>query len=291
MGKEQLGVFINPAARRTAQEWGRTIAELYHCPIYPIPSEELDFAHLPERVIIVGGEYSLRRVVERMYRSDELRPVGVVGGGTHDVARTLLVNRGLVLSPDEFMSMRNGTFLPQYSYRPGEFDGKIFNNHVGTGVYERTVGEANRLLAFLPRRVSSDLARYASLLLMIHSTGGKDTLNIYSVSPNIGSLKVFPKQDFHGSLLTHASIEDQSAANRIIKLLLTLTFWRLGWLPPQTILRTESAERFNLVLDGESLWIDGDTERNQHKEGEMVVGRKKEAIVLAAIVPKVCINK
>ncbi len=287
MGKE-LGVFINPAARRTAQERGKEIADRYNCPIVGIPSSELDFAPLPERVIVVGGEWSIRRVVEKMYRSGELRPVGVVGGGTHDVTHRLLLGEELALSLDKFMSMGDDEFPEQYGYRPGEFDGKIFNNHVGAGGYERAVGRANRLFDSLriPRRPGSNLAQYAGLFLMTHQANGKYALNIYSVSPNIGSFRVFPKQDFHGSSLTHVSIEGQSAAERLIKLLLTLSFWRLGRQPPQTILQTKFANKFNLSFDGESLWIDGDTEENRHRGGEIAVGRKAKAIVLAAIVPK-----
>lgn len=89
-----------------------------------------------------------------------------------------------------------------------------------------------------------------------------DALNMYSLSPRIGHVLTFPDQDLSGSGITHAKIE----GNRVVqaaKLATTLILWQFGWRPPKGILHIETGATFHDEVKRNTIWFDGDTQRNR----------------------------
>lgn len=281
--KYEIGVYVDSYARVEAQRVVFPLIEKFgsHTDIIPM-MDKLD--ELPQKLAVVGGEGSNRAVIQNMYDLGQYRPIGIVGGGTRDVLYHYLKKTGRVITVAEFIDTPPDKFLEKYSYRPGQANDetgatKIFNNHIAVGNYEAAVGALNERLRILPSKIRSGIVYRAAYISAVVGSG--EDFNMVSVSGNIGNVDAFD-QELFGSDVTHAWIEG-GRRDQARKLAKTLTLWQRGQRPPETVLKLERKEIFNLNNHSQTIWIDGDTIKNPFR-GDIFIKRAETAIPIFALV-------
>ncbi len=284
--KYEIGLYINSSAnsQATGLVYSLTGSEVFKDDI-PF-SQPLEM--LPNKLIVAGGERSIRTVTLAMYRRGQLRPLGILGGGSTNVLFEYLISTGREVTLQQFLDTSADKFDPKFYFRPGiarneKEEIEEFNIQMGTGMYERFSGQSNEILRMIPPRFRPFTSRSLAYIPAIIRTG--DTLDIYSLSPNIGRVDAFPGQDLFGSDLTHARIEgDRFEQAR--KLTATLVFWQFHKRPPKEILRIDKGIIFEDHIRSDSAWFDGDVEKHRLKlHGTVIISRvePKLAIPVMAI--------
>lgn len=280
----EVGIFKNEHARKEAlQNVVGIIGKKLHGNTIPF-SEEI--AELPDRLIVVGGERSVRTMVQEMSDRKQWRPVALAGGGAHDVTFNELRKVGRTMTVEEFVETPVDEFPEELLYHPGEGVmvgeeyGEIFNNHIGLGKYEEASGDMNEVLRFLPPLLRSLAARSLAAPIAVIRSG--ERVDIYSVSSHIGYVNAFPEQELQGSDITHAWI-DGNDLEQAAKLAITLVLWQAKMRPPETVLHTERRYIYNATTNAENVWIDGDTLPNP-LHGEVTIKRSDSAFPIVALV-------
>lgn len=282
---KETGIFVHPYSDHQTQKRARQIKA--DIPGSFLTQEVADLEKTSGPILIAGGDGSIRRVMDVLRKNDQLeRQIATLGGGTNNVLHRALIKAGAALSLESFLDP--DTPKERYSLRPGVFgDDQVFTVAAGVGKFEKDAGSGlERFRAYVPRRWRPDFASIASLFSTIAAMV-KDPnfrpIDLVSTSPDFGSVTLFPRQELHSTLLTHAWIEERGIEGAR-KLLLTLLYWRTGNEPPQSILRTEQANEFTLLNHDSTLWVDGDTFfRRNH--GNVLVSRAAQALAVTAIIP------
>ncbi|MDP3998596.1 MAG: diacylglycerol kinase family protein [bacterium] len=282
---KEVGIFVHPYAGRPAQNRAREISKT--TPNSFLTSDINDIKETDGPVLVAGGDGSIRRVVECLCRDERFGPIGALGGGTNNVLRRGLVKKGLVLTLENFLSGQTKDDLKKFLFKPGLFGQTTFNITVGLGKFEKTTGTIlESLRGYAPRPVKSKITSLLSVISMARANPNVPPLDLFSTSPNFGSVTLFPKQKLHSSLLTHAWIEEPGARGAG-KLALSLVFWQAGIEPPSSCIKTEQGEAFEIPYDDPRIWIDGDTVfKRSLKEvhGNILVSRSAKTVALTAIV-------
>lgn len=282
---KETGFFIHPYADGKTQEQARQIQT--EIPGSFLTQELADIEKTSGPIIIVGGDGSIRRVMEVVYKNSQLdRQLATLGGGTNNVLYKALIKAGAALSLESFLD--SDTSKKRYLLNPGVFgDNQVFTVAVGVGHFEKDAGSfLERFRAYAPRGWRPDIASIASAfstaVAMVKNPNFRP-IDLVSVSPDFGSVTLFPQQELHSTLLTHAWIEEKGIEG-VRNLFLTLLYWRTGGEPPQSILQTEQANEFTLLNHDSTLWVDGDTFfRRNH--GNVLVSRAAQALAISAIIP------
>ncbi len=233
----EIGLYINPRARSGVK---RLVKHLINDP--RVLADSIPFQKpvdsFPPKLIVVGGERSVRTVTGEIYRRGENSTLGIVPGGSGNVTYNNLERHGNIVSVHEFIE---GLQTGVVTFHPGQISGEIFNNQVGFGAYERVSGFLNETLRFLPDGMRTVLSKIFATVPAVFS---EEMINMYSVSPYIGKVRSFPQQDFLGNSVTHGQIGGKLKAQ---KLAMTLMLWQMGlaaYAPDALFHRTQS-ERFS----------------------------------------------
>lgn len=238
---------------------------------------------LPPKLIVVGGERSIRTVTKEMYRRGQLRPLGILGGGSTNVLYEYLRSTGREMTLQQFREIPPDKFDPKFYFRPGiakDEKGEIeeFNIQMGNGMYEIFSGLSNELLRFIPPQFRPFSSRTLAYVPAIIRKG--NTLDLYSLSPNIGRVRAFPEQDLFGSDITHARIEG-SRIDQARKLTTTLVLWQFHQRPPKEILRIDKGVIFEDHIHSDSAWFDGDVEKHRLKlHGTVIISRVEAKLTI-----------
>lgn len=277
--KGELGIFVHPCSSYRSREQARRIGE--KTPDSFLTQEIPDLKNASS-ILVVGGDGSLRRVFQLLYEKEDLKPIGTLGGGTNNIFHKALIKAGATLSLEEFLEAN--LKKEKYLFRPGNLGDDYFSVTVGAGQFEKIAGLfLERLRVSTPRRLRLHISSFFSLVsTMARHNPDLLPLDLISASPDFDSITLFPKQELHSSLLTHAWIEEKGSRG-VGKLLLTLFCWQTGIEPPQAVLKTEQKETFHLPNEDSRLWVDGDTLlRRNH--GNILVSRASQAVAITAIV-------
>lgn len=281
MKRVELGIFIHPYSAPEIQKRAHLIKERH--PDSFLTQELKDLQGNLGSILIAGGDGSVRRVIQSLYDGEDLKPIGLLGGGTNNVLYKNLVRAGIVLSVEDFLDSRPKK--EEHLFLPGLFDDNhVFTITVGAGHFEKMVGLSHeKLRAYTPGALRRRISPLISLLpAMIRHNPNLLPLDLISTSPNFGSASLFPKQELHSSLLTHAWIEEKGLRG-FTRLLLTLFYWQTGKEPPQSLLQTEQASSFEVLNPDSILWVDGDT-LLKRASGNILVSRASRAVAITAIV-------
>ncbi|KKQ76773.1 hypothetical protein A3B42_02620 [Candidatus Daviesbacteria bacterium RIFCSPLOWO2_01_FULL_38_10] len=112
----ELGIYANPHApkpiieRATGMLWLLPAGHSF-CDIIP-PSRI--YQPFPRRIILAGGDGSIRSFLQMMHDRKEVRPVGLLPGGSQNVLYHQLENLGLKMTAREFLERS-----PNRRLRPG----------------------------------------------------------------------------------------------------------------------------------------------------------------------------
>lgn len=75
--RKELGVFINPHAdRKTYNAALRIAADAPYAFIDTIPPTDISKNSFPDRIVVAGGEGSIRTIIQEMYERECLHPKG-----------------------------------------------------------------------------------------------------------------------------------------------------------------------------------------------------------------------
>lgn len=286
--KKEAGIFINPHSNKDIQDRVlKRIIPRVNAGFYS-PGEQNE--SLPGKIIVIGGEGTIRDVIQDMVDKDDVTPLGIVAGGTNNVLyRTLLAN-GNSMGLSDFMEYDTDELARRFSFRPGLFEQSAFTNQVGLGIFEQSQGTSNEKLrgvlrGKLPGRSRLFAASFKALLTAL--TQGSDTLaelDLYSLTPFVGSKKLFPDQDPNGDLITHAHILGNSKTQRMRYLTIVAASWALGKIPPPNTLEMEQDYSFTAdISHSPAIWLDGDTKPLHSEKREVVITRWNKAIPVVAI--------
>ncbi|MBI4035780.1 hypothetical protein HY383_02435 [Candidatus Daviesbacteria bacterium] len=278
----EIGIFLDPYASKevvrfvkdfTSQHTGRVVSEARQLP-------QLDDCKL---ILIGGGDGTANKVVSHLYNSGAEYHIGLLPSGTNHIFYNNLLQIARQ-TPEQFVKPRQeGTLRPSY-FHPGKFGEHLFLVDCGTGTLEIAIGNLNKRYRWVPGAIRSKLIPVLSYLNTLKPSDDV-TLNIFSTSPYLGVVKAFPNQKVDNSRsLTHAWIEGRLKAVRLNKLLITLACWSRGIVPPQSILKTEQVNTDCDAMQGQSLWVDGDTIEIRQDAGMQVkVRRERRVFEIVAI--------
>lgn len=271
----EVGLFINPKSNKNALSIAFEIAKREGVCVDSIPSSNIH-THAFPRVIVVGGERSVKTVVESVVNGKSGSVIGIIPGGSGNVTHRELARVGHSTTIEDFFDANEERLADFY---PGITDNNIlFNNHVGFGSYERTKGVLNESPGILPsfiRRMSAKIGA------VIPATFSDNPIEIYSVVPHIGKTNVFPEQQMLSLDVSRGQIVGE---NKALKLGVTLLMWSLGLgnLIPNAIFMRTRDRQFTHEAGSDQIWVDGDTFPNQ-STSKVIIGRSRQSIKITAI--------
>lgn len=226
MAEFEFGLFTNPHVPRVVTEedtdilWLRPEGAGF---IDIIPPTHSKWQRFPKRLIVRGGDGSVREICQWMHDRGEVRPIGLLPGGTQNVLYHALMELGLKASIKTFLEKTLDDYPENQRLRPGMANDLVFVNHVGLGRVEQHLGRLNARLRLLPNGYRTLVATLLSLAAAsLHP--GKDFLNLYTITPSIGQLRAFPDQRLLSNALTHVRgirqisgfcFEDEATGNSI----------------------------------------------------------------------------
>lgn len=279
----EIGIFINSAARHKA----RNLA-LANAAVTPFSCSQditiLDSTvRLPNRIIIVGGEGSIRATLQKAYDLHQLNPVGIFGGGTNNLFYNHLKALGNSCSWQDFINGQKE--LNFFQCRPGMIGNDIFNINLGLGVFEQSQGLINEhLRPFVKGKLRPRLAQVASCVALIcQYREGIPSFEMFSTSPRIGAAIAFPKQRIDASTLAHGLILGNSRYESVRNLLVVFLHWQVKSMPPTSAFNTNYGESFETSTRLNTIYLDGDTFTKEKRE-QVLVRRAPKSIPVIAVV-------
>ena len=282
----ELGVYISGKADPCVIAYAKDLAaKVPGADVLPITFPLQGRSHTPERLMLVGGESSINAVTQHLYERGQVRPVGILPGVGNNVTRSELIESGATATFDQFMD-RGFKYGERNLFSPLVFRRMVANNQFGIGRIERAFGFYNEVFKGRPYGRLRALRSAVDEVEGYESAGFRENiLDIYSVVPHIGKLRVFPNQDRLGPDITHAWIEGDSFRTRLSKLFLTLLFWQVNMSPPQVILKNRKLLSHQVKSVPGEAWIDGHT-RAINPKGDFLMRRSRLAIPFVSIVPE-----
>ena len=277
----ELGIFVDKHASTKARKQAEQIVDGRKC--IEIDLRFISGAHrLPPGIPIAGGDGSIRNVVQDMVNKNQVRPIGLLGGGTNDALYNSLRAEGQGMPYREFhwKTLAREPFDPKALIKPGLVGNQAYVMEVGFGQFEQSIGEANQSLnGYSPRRIRVPIAYFLGFIKTISQPDGLTPVNIYTTSPRMGRKHVFPQQTHHADLITHAWMEAQGQ-ERIVSLAKTAFLWSLS--KPSPYVRTEQKTEFEVDLAPKNLWINGDIIPNKQKS-PLLISRWEQTIPIVPI--------
>lgn len=254
----ELGVYVNDFApypvRRKAREMIQLLPDESNS-FYLVISSHLERNRIPEKLAVAGGDGSIGRIMQMLYDQKAIIPVAVLPGGSQNVLYHTLLDLGLTADAGTFLKKPLDDYPENQRLKPGMINKRVFVNHVGLGHFEQHLGRFNARLRFLPSLPRLFLS--ASLSLAAASLHpGKDFLNLYTITPRVGSVLAFPGQRLLSNELTHA-------------------WMRRGWI------RQLRGFRFHDATLGNYAWFDGDT--RFYPQREVLIARAPYGIPVVAL--------
>lgn len=258
MVEYEFGLFTNPHVSRVVAEedtgilWLRPTGAGF---VDSIPPTHSRWQRFPKRLIVRGGDGSIREICQWMHDRKEIRPVGILPGGSQNVLYHALMDLGLKANIKAFLEKSLDDYPEEQRLRPGMINDRVFVNHVGLGHVEQQLGRLNARLRLLPNGCRTLVATLFSLATA-SANPGKNFLNLYTITPRIGPVLAFPEQRLLNDELTHAWIR----GGRIRQL-------RGSWFQDTTV--------------GNYVWFDGDT--RYYSQQEVLITRASYGIPVVAI--------
>lgn len=253
MARSELGIYTNPFVPEIIKKRAVDISQLapgFASIIHPFRRKE----PFPNRVIVAGGEGSIRTILQIMHDREEIRPVGLLPGGSQNVLYNALFELDLKSDVKAFLEKGLDEYPEDQRLRLGMINDRVFINHVGLGRFEQYLGEFNNRLRFLPNGRRTLVAALFSLTFAtLDPNSRREILNLYTIVPVIGQVPAFPDQRLLSDTLTHARIE------RAGSLIRTLFYWQRGKPAPNGAITQYQYSRFADIATGNSIWLDGDT--------------------------------
>ncbi|MBI2086289.1 hypothetical protein HYT74_03025 [Candidatus Daviesbacteria bacterium] len=254
MSAVELRVIVNPHSSKSSKDQASKIARMNGSPLHTINSGPNVSS---QKIIVAGGDGSVRAVLESVYRSEVTKPVGILAGGTNNIIYSILKKSGKVLPASEFVN--SDEFPDDLGFRPGIFQERLFLLHVGLGSFEQLIGSTNEYFrGYLPRKLRPRAAYLCALSKVFNQSDSPHILDVYSTTSHLGYENAFPSQQFHGGLLTRAWIESGSKREEFMKLFFCLVAWQLHLRPPSSILSIKQKDLFNTENSPFEAWFDGD---------------------------------
>lgn len=281
MAEYEFGLFTNPHVSRAVAEedtgilWLRPAGAGFVDIIPPTHSRRQRF---PKRLIVRGGDGSMREICQWMNDRGEFRPIGLLPGGSQNVLYNALLELGLTSDVKAFLEKETDDYPEDQILRPGMVGNLVFVNHVGFGHFEQHLGEYNKRLRFLPNGRRTLVAALISLVrAACHPNRKEDILNLYTITPTIGQIPAFPEQNLLDGNLTHARVVG------VRSLVTTLLYWQMGKAAPDKIMPQLSGSSFAVPPTGNYIWLDGDTVPYVFQEGTLI-RRASYGIPMVAII-------
>lgn len=290
LGNKEIGLYIDNYASSRSQGVARKIAdECRSTSVVLVPSFS-GVGNLPHGILITGGEGSIQRIIQYMVESNQVRPIGLLGGGTHNTLRHSLQKAGKTLSSGEFRFNCAGEgerlHLSPDHYaliQPGLLGSLPFITRVGLGNFEQGIGQTRESLRNypFPRKVKSEVAYVVGLIkASLANKHDSPPFDMYTISPSLARKIIFPHQSYEDDSVTHTWIKAESRMERIRALLKTALCWELG--KPSEYVQVEQARRFEVRSLPNDIWIDGDIQPNIQRPS-VVVKRSEQVIPIVAI--------
>lgn len=256
MAEFELGIFSSPFIPEAVRE--RVTGMLRRLPegktfIDIIPPTHSRWKPFPRRIIVAGGDGSVREILQWMQDRGEVRPVGLMAGGSQNVLYHALMELGLKTSINTFLEKNPDDYPEDQRLKPGMVGDLVFVNHAGLGRFEQHLGEFNRRLRLLRNGQRPFVCALFSLAASLNPNGRKDFLNLYTITPTIGQLRAFPEQKLLGNGITHAKV---SSVRGLVQ---TMIYWQRGQSAPNRAMHQSTYTRFEDTTGNSSIWLDGDT--------------------------------
>lgn len=285
MSHEKVRIYVNPASQERYRNEAiglskklpqATLHELRY-PLESIPDGV-------ETVIVVGGDGSVKGVMDKLFDRDNPGRLLIVPAGSQNGLHKTLVDAQSKITleqlQDNYMS-----HIPHL--RPGSVNGETFVHLADitkAGVLQIEYVEAMR-----KTRVPRKARAYAALVPVIFAIKrGEDYptygFDVFYPGPYIGAIKISPGQNIYDNNLTHISMQAKNKIEWAIKSG-ALFFYMLtlgGKTPPETIAKITSKQSFELNAYGTEINVDGEI-KPLPKTGTIFVARDKRSLPIAAL--------
>lgn len=258
---KDLGIFVN---RRASPEGLKKAAKIQS--VIPgivtqdVLGQQEGLAEMYKRVIIVGGDGSVRTGLNYLMGQDQFPLVGIIPGGTLNVLSRVLVENGLGTTIEEFINIDPLKLPESEQFKPGLVAGRVFTNKASVNQYDRFKIVINeRLRGVLSGRTRIKVSHIGGLLLSALTIDNqKPLLNAVLTTPYYGEVAVNPEQSLNGDNLTRMSIEGDSTLLMFYKLAACLVYFNRQTLPPPSLLKVEFGKEFMMRPVHNGMDLDGD---------------------------------
>jgi diacylglycerol kinase family enzyme len=274
---ERVSILINRTARESVAQ------KVINLGIQEARISDLTYpVQIPETTkatIVVGGDGSVRSVMEALLERDEPGRLLVVKGGSQNGTYEALKGEKVIFRAQEFALGTSKT--PMYS--PGLVNGKLFHHGAGTGFFEvRQAIENERIRrSTTPRPLQAYAAVYRTMAAALRADAPKKRfVRTFLTSRYVGPLQVLPKQKqpLFGDEITMVETEGDLVVARFF---LALLYALNRKTPPSQFATVTTSREFVTKADSTTANLDGEVVDIFSRE--IKVSRSKKGIKMAAL--------
>ena len=257
--ESEIGIIVNPKAgdRRGIRETLETIEQFFDdTKIFDISDlENGNIQNIPPKLVIVGGDGTIRACLSWLASHDEYPKLFITGGGSTNTFRSALIKESAKTSV-EGLKNDAGQMI---SYKPaviehedGERDFWVIA--AGFGEFEKgfpNAFEGVRRLKIPPQTRAHTAGLMALMYNFLTAVSSRDLLiQAYTTGRDIGRFKIFKEGELSLSSdkLGLVEIHKKDYYWGLLKFIISSMFWQTGVKPPKSLSQTMIGESFMTEL-------------------------------------------
>jgi len=297
MGKErETGIIINPKAgsrkerEKTLKTVGHVLTDAQILDLSEVENGRIK--NIPMRLIIIGGDGTIRACLSWLASNHEYPEIFISGGGSTNTFRTALIEEGAKTSVRSFKEKEEKTIL----FKPAvieheDQEKKFWVISAGFGDFEIDFADAfekvrkSKISHFTRAHTAGILALAQNFFSAMSSQ--EPLLKAYATSRRVGPFSIFSKgmQELSTDKLGLVEIEKKDYYWGILRFLLASVFWQMKAKSPKILARTKVASSFSEEIKGpEDMLINLDGDNKKIKPGKIIIKRHNQSFPVSALI-------
>lgn len=247
---EKVSIFINPTARKNFIQQAIKLSEqLPESKVHRLTHDMSDLPETAETVGVVGGDGSVRSVVDKLTTIDNPSLLLVFPGGSQNGFYRTLLNEGFTMNAAQLQNKETGHLTP---FQPGVINGRVFAHFAGWGKLEQQYGiesETLHRMPFLPRESRMYLAGLMTLVKNLSFEKKLDpVIQLALTGSYLGPIKVLPNHKLCSDNLALLTVNGEG--NATFKLIIILFYALMKKRPPEHIGEVKYSDIFEIANHG-----------------------------------------
>ena len=219
---ERIRFYIHPTAREAYKQKAvqlssrmpeSSVQELFY-PLEPVPETV-------QTVVTVGGDGTVRSVMEKLLERDDPGVMLVIKGGSQNGFYRSLVSEGTTVQSSQ-IARADTTYIRLF--HPGMINEHMFAHIAETGSIIEAFCKRNEALrsSKIPRAMRAFVAGVQTVLSEVDKNREQPLLRVFATGANMGLLRLFPQQELYADNLSMLSVDNVSKREARAKMILFL---------------------------------------------------------------------